>query len=87
MKTITKLKTEKYKFLPIPGRVYTHWKGGLYEVISLGIMEATKEEMVIYKSFQFGTIYIRPLKEWFEIVDGTIFGLGNEISRFQLYNN
>lgn len=54
---------------PLQDRVYKHYKGGLYKVISLALDANTKEEMVIYCSTLFGTTYVRPLKEWDEDVD------------------
>jgi Uncharacterized protein conserved in bacteria len=53
---------------PIPGLVYQHYKGGLYEAMHVAINTTDKEKMVIYKSHTEGTIYARPLKEWFEDV-------------------
>jgi hypothetical protein len=64
---------------PLPGETYQHYKGGKYEVICLANHTDTKEPLVIYKSLSFGSIYARPLKEWFHAVDSTIYA-GNEIT-------
>jgi len=53
---------------PIPGVIYQHYKGGLYEAMYVATHTTTGEKMVIYKSHTEGTIYARPLKEWDEDV-------------------
>jgi len=53
---------------PIPGIIYQHYKGGLYEPMCVAKHTTTGEKMVIYKSHTEGTIYARPLKEWYEKV-------------------
>ena len=51
---------------------YKHYKGGEYEVIAVGLQEATHEPMVVYRSLQdggdfpAGTIWIRPESEFVE---------------------
>ena len=70
---------------PLPGEKYCHYKGGTYEVISLAQHTETQEKMVVYKSINFGTVYVRPLDIWkspipngtlgqvrFELIDGKI---------------
>ena len=54
------------KRLPIPGKIYKHYKGGLYEVILLAKHTEEDDMLVIYKSIQFGTHYARPLSSWCE---------------------
>jgi hypothetical protein len=39
---------------------YRHYKGGEYEVISLGTDSETLEETVVYKSLSDGSIWVRP---------------------------
>lgn len=64
---------------PEPGRLYKHYKGGIYEFLFLAEHSETGETLVIYKSVLFGTNYARPLSEWNkETEDGVI--------RFQLYS-
>lgn len=53
---------------PEIGKTYEHYKGGLYEVITLATHTETNETLVIYKSLLFGSIYARPLSMWFEKV-------------------
>lgn len=54
------------KKYPEIGSEYLHYKGGKYSVISLYRHTTTDEELVIYKSIHFGTVYARPLSEWFD---------------------
>lgn len=53
---------------PEPGAKYKHYKGGLYEVITLATHTESTEAMVVYKSLLFGSIYVRPLNVWNEDV-------------------
>ncbi len=66
------------KEYPLPGASYKHYKGGIYEVISMATHTETQEAMVVYKSLLFGSIYVRPLDSWNKSVDGDI--------RFKLMN-
>lgn len=59
------------KRLPEPHRLYRHYKGGLYEFISMAIHSETKEELVIYKSIHYGTVHARPLEQWFQEIPDT----------------
>jgi hypothetical protein len=54
---------------PIIGAIYSHYKGGTYKVITLSTHSETGEVLVIYKSLHFGSVYARPLEQWFETVD------------------
>jgi hypothetical protein len=49
---------------PVPGELYRHYKGGLYEVLFLAPHTETGETLVIYKSVLFGSYYARPLSIW-----------------------
>jgi hypothetical protein len=51
---------------PMPGERWKHYKGGVYEVITLANHSETKEPLVIYKSISFGSVYARPLAIWHE---------------------
>ncbi len=48
----------------IPGKIYQHHTGGLYEVLHLANNTETYETMVVYRSIQFGTYYTIPLIVW-----------------------
>jgi hypothetical protein len=53
---------------------YQHYKGNLYEVIAVGRIEATLEEVVVYKAlytspdFGAGAIWVRPVASFQEAV-------------------
>lgn len=51
---------------PKIGKKYKHYKGGLYEVITMASHTETNDPLVIYKSLLFGSVYARPLSMWFE---------------------
>lgn len=53
---------------PIPGEMYRHYKGGTYEVVTLAVHTETGENLVIYKSLNFGSVHARPLNMWSEEV-------------------
>lgn len=73
--------------LPVPGRMYQHYNGGIYEVLYLAQHTTTKETLVIYKSLHYGTNYARPLTEWFDIIMAKEQNDGyREIRRFEIYN-
>lgn len=55
---------------PKIGGIYEHYKGGIYEIITLCEHTETKEQLVIYKSINFGTVYARPLSQFFERING-----------------
>ena len=59
---------KEIKKYPIIGTSYYHYKGGSYTVLTLAKYIDNQEDVVIYKSNEFGSIHVRPLKEWFEIV-------------------
>lgn len=52
---------------PLPGQIFRHYKGGTYEVISLATHTETKEIIVVYKSLNFGSVYVRPYDNWIEV--------------------
>ncbi len=44
-----------------PGRIYQHYKGGLYCVLHIARHHDSGEPMVVYVSLKHGTINVRPL--------------------------
>lgn len=56
---------------PEIGKIYQHYKGGLYRVLTLTTHTERKETLVIYQSIGFGSIYARPLEMWFDKIKGT----------------
>jgi hypothetical protein len=49
---------------PLPGQFYKHYKGGTYEIISMATHTETSEKLVVYKSLNFGSVYVRPYEIW-----------------------
>ena len=56
---------------PTPG-AYKHYKGGLYMVLAAGRHSETEEWLVVYRAYQDGSTWVRPLAKWNEtvLVDG-----------------
>lgn len=59
---------KQIKVYPEIGKIYQHYKGGKYEVLTMATHSETGEPLVIYKSILFGSIYARPLSMWFDII-------------------
>ncbi len=51
------------------GKVYKHYKGNLYKVLSLAKHSETVEDMVVYQSVKTGDKWVRPAYMWNETVD------------------
>lgn len=49
--------------------LYRHFKGSLVMPIHFAVDSKTNEYVVVYVHLKDGTIYTRPLKEWFDVVD------------------
>jgi hypothetical protein len=67
---------------PREGQVYRHYKGGLYAIRCVSIMEDTLEVMVTYSSNRHGGYTTRSLDVFTERVDSGA-GLGFLVPRFQ----
>ena len=55
---------------PEPG-LYRHYKGGLYTLLATARHSETEEWHVVYRSEAEGTLWIRPLAMWAELVGET----------------
>ena len=87
------MENKKY---PELNRVYKHYKGGTYEVLTMAKHIETNEDLVIYFSREFGSVYARPLSEWFDLVKrkpelqsvdvSDVSVKDEECQRFSLYN-
>jgi hypothetical protein len=66
---------------PIPGGIYKHYKGGLYQVLHLSKHTEKDEILVNYKSLHFGSFYSRPLDSWNKSIEGNQNG---QLKRFVL---
>lgn len=51
---------------PKRGEFYRHYKGNVYIVLGHALHHHTEEEMVIYKSFKFNKVWVRPLDEFID---------------------
>lgn len=57
-----------HKIYPKVNHTYKHYKGGTYRVLFLSRHTTTNEELVNYKSIEWGSYHSRPLVEWFSDV-------------------
>lgn len=56
---------------PEIGKIYNHYKGGKYKVLTLAKHSEREDEvLVIYRSIHFGSIHARPLSMWFDKIKG-----------------
>jgi len=70
--------------LPVPGDIYQHWKGLNYQVVLIGKSEKTTEAEVIYMPVGQDNVWIRPMKEWNDIIDSIE---GEQVYRFKFIRN
>jgi hypothetical protein len=49
-------------------QIYRHYKGGMYVVIIVALMEETMEPVVVYRSNKRGTSWVRTLANFLEKV-------------------
>jgi len=67
---------------PVPGQIWSHYKGGRYEIIAMCNHTTTDEVLVVYRSLSFGGYHARPYSEWHD----EIWVDGNCKTRFMLIN-
>ncbi len=51
-----------------PGERWRHYKGGRYEIVTLAIKEDTLEPMIVYRSLDHGSVWIRTIGNFAEEV-------------------
>lgn len=66
---------------PQPGELYTHYKGGRYEVVCRSVDEGTLEQLVTYKSLNNGGFWTRTVANFTQLGDGTDWPV--DVPRFQ----
>ena len=50
-------------------RIYRHYKGGEYELMTIGELEHDLTQVVVYKSLLDGAVYVRPVQEFYDKFD------------------
>jgi hypothetical protein len=75
------LNQEKLASAPQPLTLWRHYKGGLYLVVCSACLEDNPERvMVVYRSLRYGSLMVRTLGNWNQVVAGTD---GIEVERFR----
>ena len=54
---------------PKAGEIYKHFKGNMYEIVTIAMHTETMEEMVVYKEVEGEKVYTRPLEMFRSKVD------------------
>lgn len=78
-KSIEQIQAEWDSFeRPADGDRYRHYKGGEYEIVATGFLEATETPCVAYRSLEKGIVWVRTAKNFLETVEHN----GEIVTRF-----
>jgi hypothetical protein len=58
--------------------LYQHYKGGIYEFLHEATMEADLTPVVVYRALANGTVWVRPLSVFHEMIELD----GRQVARF-----
>lgn len=67
----------------IPGKVFRHYKGGLYTIQAVSVMQGTWETLVTYRSNKTLTDWTHTLAEFTKVMSYAANNPGGPCARFQ----